>query len=304
MMNRTITRFAPSPTGRLHLGHAYAALLAYGTAKDEGGDFILRLEDIDTGRCQPEFEAGIFEDLAWLGLDWPLPVRRQSGHFADYGAALATLEELGVIYPCFCTRKDIALEIERSSNAPHGPEGQLYPGICRHLSASEKKARIVGGQAYVKRLDVEKARGMVGQPLFWTDRSAGRIEARPQDLGDVVLARKNIPASYHLAVALDDHIQGVTLVTRGRDLFHATHIHRLLQALLGLDTPDYRHHPLLLDSFGRRFAKRNQSVTLAALRNSGATPAEIRQMIKKAITSPSSDVKDPKALYTASLKLT
>ncbi len=281
-MREVVTRFAPSPTGRLHLGHAFAALFAHDAARAADGRFLLRIEDIDARRCRAEFVAGIFEDLAWLGLIWEEPVRRQSEHLADYAAALGQLQEMGVIYPCFCTRKDIAAEIERAGAAPHGPEGALYPGLCRHLSDEERRKRLDSGAPYALRLDVDRARRLVPAPLFFEDAAAGKVAAQPELLGDVVLARKDAPTSYHLAVTVDDAIQGVSLVTRGLDLFHATHIQRLLQALLGLPSPRYHHHPLLLDDAGRRFAKRDRAATLEALRRSGTTPQGVRRLIAAA----------------------
>lgn len=279
-----VTRFAPSPTGFLHLGHAYAALFAAREARGVGGRFLLRMEDIDSTRCRREFEDAILTDLAWLGLEWEEPVRRQSEHFADYRAALEKLDRMGVLYPCFCTRKDIADEIARAVSAPHGPEGPLYPGTCRALGAAARTARIEAGLAYALRLDVAKAAALAG-PLPFEERGAGpygetgqRI-ARPELLGDVVLARKELPASYHLAVVVDDGLQGVTLVTRGRDLFFATHIQRLIQVLLDIAPPAYAHHRLMLDSAGRKFSKRDLGVTLKTLRESGRTPAEIREMV-------------------------
>ncbi len=281
-MREIVTRFAPSPTGRLHVGHAYAAFFAHDAAHAAGGRFLLRIEDIDASRCRAEFTAGIIEDLAWLGLTWEAPVRRQSEHLADYAAALRRLQEMGLIYPCFCTRKDIAAEIARAGAAPHGPEGALYPGLCRHLNDEERRKRLDSGAPYALRLDVERARRLAPAPLYFEDAGAGTVAAQPELLGDVVLARKDAPTSYHLAVTVDDAIQGVTLVTRGLDLFHATHIQRLLQALLGLPTPRYHHHPLLLDDAGRRFAKRDRAVTLEALRRSGTTPAGVRRLIAAA----------------------
>ncbi len=274
-----VTRFAPSPTGPLHIGHAFAALFAFDAARAAGGRFLLRIEDIDASRCRPEFEAAILEDLHWLGLRWEEPVRRQSDHFADYRAALARLEALGVLYPCFCTRADIQREIAASPAAPHGPDGPLYPGTCRHLGTAERQRRTNSGEAYALRLDVTRAMASVTGPLTFHDDGHGTIVADPAQFGDVVLARKETPASYHLSVTVDDHLQGVTLVTRGHDLLPATHVHRLLQALLGHDVPAYRHHRLLLDENGQRFAKRNRSVTLQSLRESGVTPAEIRRRI-------------------------
>jgi glutamyl-Q tRNA(Asp) synthetase len=276
-----MTRFAPSPTGELHIGHAFSALAAYDAAQAEDGRFLLRIEDIDVTRCRPEYEEAIFRDLAWLGLTWEIPVRRQSEHFDDYSAALRTLEEMGVLYPCFCTRAEIAAEIARSPAAPHGPEGPLYPGTCRALDASERARRIAAGEAHAVRLDVAAAMARVATPLTWHDRHAGMVIAQPESLGDVVLARKDVPTSYHLAVTVDDHLQGITLVVRGEDLFSATHIHRLLQALLGLDTPDYAHHHLLLDEQGKRFAKRDRAKTLASLREEGVTPDALREQLRR-----------------------
>lgn len=270
-----VTRFAPSPTGRLHLGHAYSALLAYRRAEHEGGRFILRIEDIDRSRSRPEFDAGILEDLAWLGLAWEAPVRRQSAHMGDFRAALDRLEADGLLYPCFCTRREIADEIAASGNAPHGPDGARYPGICRRLSADEREERMASGAAYALRLDMARAVAAVGASLTWRDERAGDITADPESFGDVVLARKDTPTSYHLAVTVDDALQGVTHVIRGEDLFHATHIHVLLQALLGVAMPVYHHHALIYDESGRRFAKRDRSATLAACREAGMTPAEV-----------------------------
>ena len=276
-MTQIVTRFAPSPTGYLHLGHIHAALFAEARAREAGGRFLLRIEDIDRGRCRPEFTAAIFEDLAWLGLDWERPVRHQSEHFADYQAALDRLTKDGLIYPCFCTRAEIAAEIARAGAAPHDGEGLIYPGTCRGLSREERERRVAAGETYALRLDAALAAAQVG-PLDWQDEAAGRIVADPSSHGDVVLARKEFPASYHLAVTIDDALQGVTLVTRGRDLFEATHIHRLLQALLGLPTPRYWHHALLTDADGKRLAKRDRSMTIGALREAGRTPQEVRAL--------------------------
>ncbi len=279
-----VTRFAPSPTGYLHLGHAYSALDAWRAARAAGGRFLLRIEDIDLGRCREEFVAAILEDLAWLGLEWDGAVRRQSEHFADYRAALDKLAGAGLIYPCFCTRKAIAAEIARAGAAPQGEEDALYPGTCRDLSAQERARRIAAGESFALRLDVARAVAQTG-PLGWDDDARGRIDAGPETLGDVVLARKDVPTSYHLAVAVDDALQGVTLVTRGADLFAATHIHRLLQALLGLPTPRYRHHRLLTDASGKRLAKRDQALTLRALRAAGRTPEEVRAIAEGEIAA-------------------
>jgi glutamyl-Q tRNA(Asp) synthetase len=274
-----VTRFAPSPTGYLHLGHAYSALDAWRTAREASGKFLLRIEDIDRTRCKPEFTDAILEDLAWLGLDWDGEVRKQSEHFTDYEAALDTLDVAGLIYPCFCTRAAIAAEIARAGGAPQGEEGPIYPGTCRDLTTEERLRRIASGEGFALRLDVARALARTG-PLEWEEEGEGIIRADPELLGDVVLARKDTPTSYHLAVTLDDALQGVTLVTRGADLFTATHIHRLLQALLDWTTPRYRHHRLLTDASGKRFAKRDKALTLRALRESGKTPAEIRTVVE------------------------
>jgi glutamyl-Q tRNA(Asp) synthetase len=272
-----VTRFAPSPTGYLHVGHAASALTGWRAAQDAGGRFLLRIEDIDATRCRPEFERAIYEDLAWLGLTWDEPVRRQSQHMADYAAALGRLDRWGVLYPCLCTRQEIAAEIAAAANAPHGPDGPLYPGSCRALSAAERTVRIARGLPYALRLDAAAAAQMAG-PLSWEEEGCGVIAVEPGKLGDAVLARKDVATSYHLAVTVDDALQGVTLVTRGEDLFHATHFHRLLQAMLGLAAPAYRHHILLTDADGRRLAKRDASLSLRALRAAGRTPAEVRLM--------------------------
>jgi glutamyl-Q tRNA(Asp) synthetase len=269
------TRFAPSPTGWLHLGHAYAAWVAHETARGEEGRFLLRLEDIDGTRVRPEFEVGIYEDLRWLGLNWEEPVRRQSEHWADYQAALDQLVGRGLLYPCFCTRKAILEEVARMERAPHGPDGVLYPGTCRELDGAERADRLATGAPYALRLDVAKACAQVGGRLSWRDRERGVFEAVPEVFGDVVLARKETPTSYHLAVTVDDALQGVTLVTRGEDLLEATHVHRLLQALLGLPVPEWAHHRLMTDEKGVRLAKRDQARSLRSLREAGVTPSAI-----------------------------
>ncbi len=274
------TRFAPSPTGFLHLGHAYSALIGWHAAREVGGKFLLRIEDIDVGRCREEFLEAISEDLAWLGIDWDGPVRRQSEHFDDYRAALARLTDAGLIYPCFCTRRDIAAEVAHADAAPQGEDRPLYPGTCRHLSETERARRIAAGDSFALRLDVAEARARTSA-LSWQDEERGTIAAAPESLGDVVLARKDVPTSYHLAVTVDDALQGVTLVTRGVDLFASTHIHRLLQALLDLPVPRYRHHALLTDPTGKRYAKRDKALTLRSLREAGHTPDEVRAMAVK-----------------------
>jgi glutamyl-Q tRNA(Asp) synthetase len=276
-MKETVTRFAPSPSGRLHLGHAYSALFAVEIARATAGRFLLRIEDIDRTRCRPEFENAILEDMAWLGLVWEDPVRRQSDHLTDYRTALDRLLEIGVVYPCFCTRKDIQSEIARASHAPHGREGPIYPGTCRKLPDSERQARMASGGPHAMRLDVGRASAQCGS-LYFEDRAWGRIAVDPLSDGDVVVARKDIGTSYHLAVVVDDALQGVSCVTRGEDLLDATHIHRLLQALLDLPVPEYYHHRLLVGRDGKRFAKRDKATTLDALRQSGKTSAMVRAL--------------------------
>ena len=271
------TRFAPSPTGWLHLGHAFAALFAAKQAA--GGRFLIRLEDIDATRARPEYEEAIFEDLAWLGLSWEKPVRRQSDHFEDYRAALSQLEAKGLLYPCFCTRREIQDEIARAGNAPQGPDGPLYPGTCRHLDADERQQRLASGAAYALRLDVMKALELLDAPMSFTELSHGEMIADPSIFGDVVLARKDTPASYHLAVVVDDALQGITLVTRGEDLLPATHLHRLLQHLLGLPVPRWHHHRLITDESGKRLAKRDDARSLRSLREAGWTPERVVEVI-------------------------
>ena len=273
-----VTRFAPSPTGLLHLGHAHAALFAWHLARRSGGRFLLRLEDIDAGRCRPEFAAAMAEDLAWLGLDWPRPVRVQSQHMADYRAALDSLARRGLLYPCFCTRAEIAREIAAAAHAPHGPDGPLYPGTCRRMPPAERAARLARGEPHALRLDMAAALVAVPGDLTFHEIGEGRLRCDPAQFGDAVLARKDTPASYHLCVTHDDALQGVTLVTRGEDLKPATHLHRLLQALMGWPEPAYAHHGLLRDASGRRLAKRDQATTLRALREAGLDPATLRAM--------------------------
>jgi len=268
-----VTRFAPSPTGYLHLGHVRSAFVGWQAAREDAGRFLLRIEDIDHIRCRPEFEAAIVADLAWLGLTWDGAIRRQSEHFADYQGALNKLGEMGLLYPCFCTRREIQAEIARAGGAPQGEMGWVYPGICRHLTPAERAAKLAAAADYALRLDVGAAMERAG-PLVWVEEDR-EVAADPAVLGDVVVARKETPTSYHLAVTVDDALQGVTLVTRGADLFQSTHIHRLLQALLGLPTPRYRHHPLMVDAAGRRLAKRDGARSVRAMRQAGMTPREI-----------------------------
>jgi glutamyl-Q tRNA(Asp) synthetase len=271
-----VTRFAPSPTGHLHLGHAYAALVAWSRARAEGGRFLVRLEDIDPARCRPDFAAAILEDLAWLGLDWDGEVRVQSRHLAEYRAVLDQLAARGLLYPCFCSRAAIAREVAAAAAAPQGPGGPLYPGTCRRLSADERAARMAAGAPYALRIDMTRALATVREPLTVFEEGEGTIACDPARFGDVVLGRKDVPASYHLCVSHDDAVQGVTLVTRGADLKPATHLHRLLQSLLGLPTPRYAHHPLITDDSGIRLAKRNRAVSLRALRMAGTSARDIR----------------------------
>lgn len=272
-----VTRFAPSPTGQLHKGHAFSALSAYTFARENAGRFVLRIEDIDPTRCTRENAEQIFEDLAWLGIEWEEPVRFQSEHLDDFAAAASRLESRGLLYPCFCTRSDIQREIERAGQAPHGSEGPIYPGTCRRLSDSEKKERLDAGMPHALRLDLEKSLAEIGTDLTWTDTIHGERQARPELLGDVILVRKDIGTSYHLAVVVDDALQGVTDIVRGVDLFEATHLQRVLQALLDLPVPTYHHHALLTDATGIRLAKRDRSITLRSLRESGITAAQLRE---------------------------
>jgi glutamyl-Q tRNA(Asp) synthetase len=274
------TRFAPSPTGRLHKGHAFSALTASSAAKATGGRFVLRIEDIDPTRCRPEFETAILEDLAWLGLDWETPVRRQSEHLADYAAVIDALNARDLLYPCFRTRKEI---LDAIGDAPHGPAEAVRPGP----HAPEDEARLLAeGRPYAWRLSLDRAREALGEDAWnalsfveegeGPDGETGVIRARPETAGDVVLARKDSGTAYHLAVTHDDALQGVTHVVRGQDLFEATHIQRLIQTLMGWPAPVYRHHRLLTGPDGRRYAKRDQSVTLAELRAGGLTPEALR----------------------------
>lgn len=272
-MVRLVTRFAPSPSGRLHLGHAFSALTGWTLARTCGGLFKLRIEDIDRTRCRPEHEAGEIEDLRWLGVEWDGPVLRQSERLPVYAAALERLRAMGLEYPCFCTRADIAA----AARAPHGPEGIVYPGTCRGVPADERADRMTR-EPFAWRLDVAAALAVTG-PLTWRDADAGFVAADPLKGGDIVVGRKELGVSYHIAVVVDDAAQGVTDVVRGRDLFEATHVQRLLQALLGLPEPLYRHHALILGPDGRRLAKRDGAASLASLREAGATPAEIIAML-------------------------
>jgi glutamyl-Q tRNA(Asp) synthetase len=281
-----VFRFAPSPNGPLHLGHAYSALLNFDLARKSGGRFLLRIEDIDPTRCRLEFEAAIYEDLAWLGMSWETPVRRQSEHFGEYRRALEKLSALGLVYPSFESRTEIArLVAEREAKGawPRDPDGApLYPGNAKRLSPEERTRQIESGVPYALRLDMEAAVARAGD-LAWIeqgrgpDGESGRIAARPHAWGDVVLARKETPTSYHLSVVIDDALQGATDVVRGEDLFHATSVHRLLQQLLGLPAPVYRHHQLIRDEAGHKLSKSTGSTGLRELRASGAQASDIRR---------------------------
>ncbi len=272
----TITRFAPSPTGFLHLGHAHAALAAQARARRDRGRCLLRLEDIDAARCRPEFAAACQEDLAWLGLAWDGQARAQSRHLGEYRAALGRLAAMELTYPCFCTRADIA----GAAAAPHAaPDGGIrYPGTCRGLSRAERDGRVAAGQPYAMRLDVEATLARLARPLAFHEEGEGEVACDPRPFGDVVLARKDTPSSYHLCVTHDDALQGVTVVTRGIDLRPATAVHRLLQEAMGWPAPRYAHHPLLLDAHGRRLAKRDAATSLRQLRERGITPAQVRNL--------------------------
>ncbi|HEY2754134.1 MAG TPA: tRNA glutamyl-Q(34) synthetase GluQRS [Pseudolabrys sp.] len=282
-----VFRFAPSPNGYLHLGHALSALLNAEMARAASGRLLLRIEDIDATRCRPEYEVAIYEDLAWLGLTWEMPVRRQSEHFDDYRAALAKLDGLGLLYPSFESRAEIAqLVLERATwgSWPRDPDGApLYPGAAREMPPDERARRLASGEPYALRLDMAAALASAGA-LTWRETGEGPagetgvIAAEPAAWGDVILARKDTPTSYHLAVVVDDAAQGITDVVRGRDLFHATSVHRLLQALLGLPQPRYHHHRLLLDADSRKLSKSNAATALRELRQRGLTPAGVRRL--------------------------
>ncbi|APY14244.1 tRNA glutamyl-Q(34) synthetase GluQRS [Brucella sp. 10RB9214] len=286
-MTAPVFRFAPSPNGQLHLGHAYSALLNANMAENSGGRFLLRMEDIDTARCTPALEQGIYDDLHWLGLRWETPVRRQSEHFGEYRNALTKLADKGLVYPAFLSRSEVRKRISeacaRGDDWPSDPDGTpLYPQDERNMSEKEQMEHIVSGAPYAWRLDMDKALAAAGEPLFWNESGAGpdgetgRLAADPAKWGDVVIARKDTPTSYHLSVVVDDALQGITHIVRGRDLFHATSVHRLLQKLLGLPEPLYHHHDLVLGEDGQKLSKSRKDTALASLREQGWTPADIR----------------------------
>ena len=283
MKKTFITRFAPSPTGLLHLGHGFSALLAYTMSQANDGSFLLRIEDIDQTRCRDEFTQEIYKDLSWLGIKWSEPVRIQSQHFADYEKYLNILDNMDLLYPCFCTRADIKKEIANAPSAPHGFDGVVYPQTCKKLSGGEQQQKQQSGAPYALRLDMDKAIALLKSknnwPLYWQDEIKGEITATPVEQGDIVLARKETPTSYHLAVTVDDHLENISHVIRGVDLFEATHIHRLLQALLGFETPIYHHHALLVDGDGQRLAKRSGSATLKSLREHGDDGIELAKKL-------------------------
>ena len=283
-----VFRFAPSPNGYLHLGHAFSALLNFDLARQTGGRLLLRIEDIDVTRCKPEFEAAIYQDLAWLGIAWEQPVRRQSEHLADYREAVEKLASQGFIYPSFETRAEIArllAQREASGGWPRDPDGApLYAGTAKSLSSEQRARLLESGAPYALRLDMAAACARAGN-LGWRERGegpdgeAGAVAARPEAWGDVILARKETPTSYHLSVVVDDALQGVTEAVRGQDLFWSTSVHRLLQQLLGLPQPAYRHHRLILDAAGRKLSKSTAATGLRELRAAGATPSDIRRLV-------------------------
>ena len=283
-----VFRFAPSPNGYLHLGHAYSALLNFDLARERGGKFLLRIEDIDAARCRPEYETAIYEDLAWLGLVWETPVRRQSEHLAVYREAVDKLSAQGLIYPSFESRAEIARLVaarEKDAPWPRDPDGApLYPGTAKSLSSAERHELAASGAPFALRLDMDAAIARAGR-LAWREQGAGpagetgKVVARPEAWGDVILARKETPTSYHLSVAVDDALQGITDVVRGEDLFWSTSVHRLLQQLLGIPQPLYRHHRLIRDGAGQKLSKSTQATGLRELRAAGATPAKIRQLV-------------------------
>jgi glutamyl-Q tRNA(Asp) synthetase len=286
MTSVPVLRFAPSPNGLMHLGHALSALTGFDMARRLGGRFLVRIEDIDVARCREEYVAGIFEDLAWLGVGWEEPVRRQTQHFVTYAQAAQRLERQGLLYPCFASRSEIEAAALPGDVDPDG--APIYPGLHKAMSRAEIEARIENGERYALRIDMERARAAAakrqrGAPLTFTELDdAGRaqiLDAGAEQWGDAVILRKDVPASYHLAVVVDDARQGITHVTRGRDLFQATGLHRLLQVLLGLPEPLYRHHRLLTDAEGRKLAKSAGDTGLAALRAGGASPADIRRLV-------------------------
>ena len=291
-MTPPVFRFAPSPNGHLHLGHALSALFNFDMARKTGGRFLLRIEDIDAARCRPEFEAAIYEDLAWLGIEWEQPVWRQSGHFGEYRAALEKLEAMRLTFPSFESRAEIARMVgdrDVRERWPRDPDGvPVYPGAARQMTEADRHVRMAAGLPYAIRLDVEKAMEWAG-PLRWRETGAGpsgqrgEIAADPAAWGDVIVGRRETPTSYHLSVVIDDALQGVTHVVRGQDLFWSTSVHRLLQLLLDLPAPAYHHHRLILDADGRKLSKSTQATGLRELRAQGMTPADVRRLVNAAV---------------------
>jgi glutamyl-Q tRNA(Asp) synthetase len=272
-----ITRFAPSPTGYLHLGHAYSALTAYRKAKEAGGKFLLRIEDIDASRCRPQFYEAIYEDLHWLGISWEKEILIQSKHLNDYADMLTKLDKLGLIYRCYCTRKEIKEQSEKIFGAPHKNETIIYAGTCRNRTTQPED----GNKQFSYRLNIDKAMDYLGgKDLYWQDEAVGQVKANPFRFGDVILARKDCPTSYYMACTFDDARQNVNFVTRGKDLFEATDIQVLLQNLLGLPTPTYYHHPLICDENGQRLAKRSDAASIRSYREKGLSPKEILELIR------------------------
>jgi len=274
------TRFAPSPTGHMHLGHVFSALFSYEAAKKLGGKFILRIEDIDSQRSSKVFEESIYEDLEWLQIKYSTDIRYQADHMDDYKGAIKELQKLDMVYPCFCSRSDIKAEIMRAGNAPHEEETSIYPGTCRRLSKEERIKKIAIGTSFAWRLNIRAAAKKLGN-LVWRDLRLGKHNVPVGTMGDVVLARKDVPTSYHLSATLDDHIQRIGLVTRGEDLVSATHVHKIIQSLLELKSPIYLHHPLILDSKGVRLSKRTRAQTVKALKTSGLKRNDVIDLFGK-----------------------
>lgn len=284
---KPVFRFAPSPNGLLHLGHAFSALLNHEMAEECDGRLLLRIEDIDLTRCTPEYEEAIYRDLRWLGLSWEEPVRRQSEHFGDYAAALTRLAEMDLVYPAFMTRGEVKAKVGTSETEgrpwPRDPDGSpVYPDDDRHRSDSARRDLMAAGVRHAWRLDMAKALARIDKPLTWRETGRGTeatVQADPAAWGDVILSRSDAPSSYHLSVVVDDALQGITHIVRGQDLYHATSVHRLLQDLLDLPEPVYHHHQLILGPDGRKLSKSEQSTGLATLRESGASPVDIRRMV-------------------------
>ena len=277
-------RFAPSPNGYLHLGHAYCALQNERVAQKLGGQLLVRIENIDLDRCRRDYEAAIFEDLSWLGIAWQEPVRRQSEHFSDYACALEDLTGRGLLYPCFCSRTDIARAVNGAPDWPRDPDGApLYPGTCKQMCVDERARRLAAGQHAALRINMDEALSVAGMLLGWREYGEEDeprdVTAEPALWGDAVIGRRDIPTSYHIAVVVDDHLQGITDVVRGQDLFNATSLHRLLQALLGLEAPNYRHHKLLRDKGGDKLSKSTRAKAIRSLRNEGVSPLELRRRL-------------------------